>query len=50
MIFLPKCRAKEFRMLFTILDSFCSFLDWEEADIQPKMNRRKIPVFPTRPF
>ena len=30
-------------MLFTILESFCSFLDWEGADIRPQNRPRKIP-------
>ena len=29
MTFSPNCRAKELGMLFTILGSFCSVLDWE---------------------
>ena len=42
--FSSKCRAKELGMLFTILGSFCSYLDWEVADIQPQNRPRKIPV------
>ena len=31
-------------MLFSILGSFCSFFDWEGAEIQPLINLGKIPV------
>ena len=34
MKFLPKCRTKKFRMTYTICESFCSFLNWEGADIR----------------
>ena len=39
--FSPNCRAKEFGMLFTILGSFCSFLDWKGADIRRKIGLGK---------
>ena len=29
MKFSPKCRTKKLGMLYTILGSFCSFLNWE---------------------
>ena len=34
----------ELGILFTILGSFCSFLDWEGADIRPQNRPRIIPV------
>ena len=39
----PNCRAKELGMLFTIVGSFCSILDWEQADVRPQNRPRKIP-------
>ena len=33
---LPKCRTKKLGMVYTILGSFCSFLNWERADIRSK--------------
>ena len=44
MKFSPNCRAKVLGMLYTILGSFCSFLDWEGGDIRPPNMPRKIPV------
>ena len=35
MIFLPKCRSKKLGMINIILASFCSFLNWDGANIQP---------------
>ena len=43
-VFSPGCRAKELGMLFTILGSFCSFLDWKRAHILPQNRPRKIPA------
>ena len=31
-----KCRTKKLGMIYTILGSFCSFLNWEGADYCPK--------------
>ena len=42
--FAPKCKPTESGRLFTILGSFCSFLDWKGADIRPKNWPRKVPV------
>ena len=41
----PKCRTKELgmNMVCTIFGSFCSFLNWEGADIWPQIRPRKIP-------
>ena len=30
-------------MIYTILESLCSFLNWEGADIRPQIRPRKIP-------
>ena len=38
MKFSPNCRAKELGILFTILGSFSSFLDWERADRPRKID------------
>ena len=43
MKFSPKCRTKKLGMIYTILGSFCSFLNWEGADIWPRIRPRKIP-------
>ena len=43
MKFSPKCRTKNLGMIYTILVSFWSFLNWEGADIQPQISPRKIP-------
>ena len=43
MKFSLKCRAKKLGMIYAILGSFCSFLNWEGADIQPQIRHRKIP-------
>ena len=37
MKFPPKCRTKKFGMIYTILASFCSFLNWEGTDIRPQI-------------
>ena len=42
MKFSPKCRTKKLELIF--LGSFCSFLNWEGADIWPQSRTRKIPV------
>ena len=44
MKFSPKCRTKILGMMYTILGSFCSFLNWEGADIRPQIRPRKIPA------
>ena len=44
MKFSPQCRTKKLGMIYTILGSFCSFLNWEGTDIWPKIRPRKIPV------
>ena len=36
MKFSPKCRTKKLGMIYSILISFCSFLNWEGADIRPR--------------
>ena len=38
---LSKCRSKKFGKIFIILGSFCSFLNWEGADIRPKSSLGK---------
>ena len=40
----PKCETKKLGMIYTILGSFCSFFNWEGANIQPQIRPRKIPV------
>ena len=42
MKFSPKCRTKKLGIMKTILGGFCSFLNWEGADIQPQIRPRKI--------
>ena len=42
--FSPKCTTKQLGMIYTILGSFCLFLNWEGADIRPQIRPRKIPV------
>ena len=37
MKFLLKCRTKKLGMVYTILGSFCSFLNWEGAYIRPQI-------------
>ena len=39
----PKCRTKKLGMIYTILGSFCLFLNWEGAYIRPQIRLRKIP-------
>ena len=41
--FSPKCRSRKLGKAYIILGSFCSFLNWEGADIRPKIRPRKIP-------
>ena len=43
MKFSPKCRTKILGMIYTILGSFCSFLNREGAYIWPQIRPRKIP-------
>ena len=43
MKFSLKCRAKKLGILYIILGRFCSFLNWEGADIWPQIWSRKIP-------
>ena len=43
MKFSPKCRTKKLGIIYTTLGSFCSFLNWEGADIRPQIRPRKIP-------
>ena len=43
MKFSPKCRTKKLGMVYTIFGSFCSFLNWEGADIRSQIRSRKIP-------
>ena len=43
MKFSPKCRTKTFGMIYTILGSFCSVLNWEGTIIRPQIRPRKIP-------
>ena len=45
MKFAPKCRTKNLGMLNTILERFCSFLNWEGAIIRPQIRPRKIPGY-----
>ena len=44
MKFTSKCRTNKLVMINTISGSFCSFLNWEGADIWPLIRPRKIPV------
>ena len=44
MNFSPKCRTNKLGMMYTILESFRSFFNWERADIWPQTRPRKIPV------
>ena len=43
MKFSPKCRTKKWGVIYTILGSFCSFLNWEGTDILPQIRLRKPP-------
>ena len=47
MKFSPKCRTKKSGMIYTILGSFCSFLNCERAVILPQIKPRNIPVIAT---
>ena len=44
MKFSPNYRTKKLGMIYTILGFFCSFFNWEGADIQPQMRPREIPA------
>ena len=44
MKFSPKCKTKKLGMNYNILGSFCSFWNWDGANIQPQIRPRKIPV------
>ena len=37
----PKCRTKKLGMIYTILGSLCSFLNWEGAYIWPQISQGK---------
>ena len=43
MKFSRKCRTKKLGMIYTILGSFCSFLNWEGTYIWPQIRPWKIP-------
>ena len=43
MKFPPSCRIKELVIIYAILGSFCSFLNWEGAAIRPLIRPGKIP-------
>ena len=43
MKFSPKYRSKILGMIYIILGSFCSFLDWKGADIGPKNQAQENP-------
>ena len=44
MKFSPKYKTKKLGMIYTPLwEVFCSFLNWEGADIRPQIGPRKIP-------
>ena len=45
MKFSAKFRTKKMRIIYTILSSFCSFLNWEGADMGPQIRPRKIPDY-----
>ena len=42
MKFSPKCRIEQLEMIYTLLGSFCYFLNWERADVQPQIRPRQI--------
>ena len=42
MKFSPKCRTMKLVMIYTILASFCLFMNWEEAHVLPQIRPRKI--------
>ena len=46
MKFSPKYRTKKLGIIYTILGSFCSFLNWEGAVIWPQIRPKKIPAYP----
>ena len=39
----PNCRTQKLGMIHTIFGSFCSFFNWEGANIWPQIRPRKIP-------
>ena len=41
---LIKCKTKKLGMIYTILGCFCSFFNWEGADILPQIRPRKSPA------
>ena len=41
MKFSTNCRTKKLEMIYTILGSFCSFINWEGVDIRPQIRPRK---------
>ena len=43
MKFSQKCRTEKLGVIYTILGSFCLFLNWEVADIWPQIRLRKLP-------
>ena len=45
MKFSPNCRVQELGMLFNILGSFRSFMDWEGARYSAQNRPMKIPDF-----
>ena len=40
MKFSPICRTEKLGKIYTILGSFCSFFNWEGADIRPQIRPR----------
>ena len=45
MKFSPRCRTKKVGIIYTILGSFYSFLNWEGTNIRLQIRPRKISVF-----
>ena len=41
--FSPKCKTKKLKWYTLFSGSFCSFLNWEGADIRPQIRPRKSP-------
>ena len=46
MEFSPKCSTKKLGMVYTIMGRFCSFMNWEGADIWHQIRPRIIPEIP----
>ena len=44
MNFFQKCKTKKLGMIYTILGSFCLFLNWERAEIRPEIRSTKMSV------